>query len=120
MIKQQLQDKDALGIDEVKDFVDLSKAETTKTIKSIKENSAEFADQNDCNVGHIFVTIGFMLSHSCSKYLLTEVEAPFARTTMGFWYYPTTTGEVLNYPQLIADLTSHPSLSAVLIQENDN
>ena len=43
-VKEQLQDKDALGIYEVNVFVDLSKAETIKTIKSIKENSAEFAD----------------------------------------------------------------------------
>ena len=38
---------------------------------------------------------------------------------MAHHYWPTTTGEMLNYPQLVADLTSHPSLSAVLIHEFD-
>ena len=116
-----MQDKDALGIDEVKEFVDLSKAETTKTIKSIKEDSAKFSDQNNSNVIHVFVTIGFLI---VSKFtggisLLTEVEAPLADTTMAHFYSPTTTGEMLNYSQLVADLTSHPSLLALLINEHD-
>ena len=39
VIKQQLQDKEGFGIDEVKVFIDLSKAETIKTIEEIKKAS---------------------------------------------------------------------------------
>ena len=52
--------------------------------------------------------------------LLEEREAPLSDTTVAHHYCPTTTGEVLNYPQLVANLTSHPSLSAILIQEHDD
>ena len=60
-IKRQLQEKDALGIDEVEVFSDLSKAETIKKIQSIKESSIAIATEKNCNVGHVFVTVGFRL-----------------------------------------------------------
>ena len=128
-VKQKLQDKDALGIEKVEVLIDQSKVETIETIKRIKEESVRFAEKNDCNIGHVFVSVGFRLINEGPKdpfgdeyglnhkHLLTELEAPLSETTMAHHYNITTKGELLNLPQLVADLTSHPFLSAVLIHE---
>ena len=58
-VKQQLEDKDALGIVEVETFIDLSKEDTIKTFRRIKEDAAKFTQENDCRLGLIFSTIGF-------------------------------------------------------------
>ena len=121
----QLQDKDALGIVGVKVFPDLSMAETIKKVQRIKVCSVKHAEEKKCKIAHIFVTIGFRLDdkdedgHDCHKYLLTKMEAPLPNTKMAHHYNVTKTGELINMPLLVADLASHLSLSAVLIQEYD-
>ena len=71
------------------------------------------------------MTIGYRLDDidiygkDHAKSLLTELEAPLSDTTIAQHYNVTRAGELLNMPQLVADLASHPSLSAVLIPEWD-
>ena len=99
--------------------MDLSKAETIEAVMRIKEESIREAEEKRCKIAHIFVLIGFRLDGEYHKSVLTEREAPLSETTMAHHYSVTTTGELINMPQLVADLTSHPSQSAVLIQEYD-
>ena len=61
IIKQQLEDKDALGIVEVEVFIDLSKEETLETFRRIKEDSVKFTEENNCKLGLFFVGIGFQI-----------------------------------------------------------
>ena len=60
-VKQELEDKDALGIVEIEVFIDLSKEETIETFRRIKEDAAKFTLENNCKLGLIFSTIGFSL-----------------------------------------------------------
>ena len=39
---------------------------------------------------------------------------------MALYYSITTEGKLINYSQLVADITSHPSIAAVLIHEFDD
>ena len=78
-VKQQLEDKDALGIVELKVFIDLSKEETLETFFRIKEDSIKFTEENNCKLGLFFVNIGFMIE---SYFLKKELDAPFSDTTM--------------------------------------
>ena len=64
------------------------------------------------------MTIGYRLD-SYHRKLLTQLGAPLSDKTMAHHYCLTTIGEVLNMPQLVANLTSHPLLSAILIHERD-
>ena len=52
--------------------------------------------------------------------LLIELDAPLSDTTMAHYYAITTEGKFLNYSQLVADITSHPSIAAVLIHEEND
>ena len=107
-------------------FIDLSKAETIKEVQSIKAASVKQAEEKKCKIAHIFVTIGFRVDdkddygNDRHKSLLTELEAPLSNTTMAQHYNVTRTGELVNMPQIVADLANHLALSAVLIQEWDD
>ena len=81
-LKERLQDKEALAIDEVEVYNDLSKAETIQTIQRIKESSIEIAKARECNVGHVFVTVGFHISDSAdrNRALITELDGPLSDT----------------------------------------
>ena len=57
-VKQQLEDKDALGIVEVEVFTDLSKEETIETFRRIKEESVKYTEENNCTLGLVFCSIG--------------------------------------------------------------
>ena len=39
---------------------------------------------------------------------------------MAHHYHITTEGKFINYPQLVADITSHPRIAAVLVNEDDD
>ena len=118
-VKQQLEDKDALGIVEVEVFTDLSKEETIETFRRIKEESVKFTEENNCTLGLVFSTIGFGLGVEERKDQLLFRDAPLSDTTMAHFYAITTAGKFINYSQLVADITSHPSIAAVLIHEYD-
>ena len=66
-IKQQLEDKEALDIDDIKVLIDLSKAETIKEVQHIKASSVKHAEEQKCKIAHIFVTIGYRLFDIDSK-----------------------------------------------------
>ena len=69
------------------------------------------------------MSIGFRIERSMygsSLKLLNELELPLSNKTIAHHYNITTTGELLEFPQLVADLASHPSLFAVLINEKDS
>ena len=118
-VKQQLEDKDALGIVEVEVFTDLSKNETLEIFSGIKEDSVKFTEENNCRLGLFFVSIGFQCDVDQNSELLSSLDAPLSDTTMAHHYAITTEGKMINYPQLVADITSHPSIAAVLIHELD-
>ena len=94
-------------------------------MQHIKAVSVKQAEEKKCNIAHIFATIGFRLDDKYydgserHKSLLTELGAPLSNTTMAQHYNVTRTGELVNMPQIVADLASHLALSAVLIQEYD-
>ena len=89
-------------------------------MQRIKEDSVKYVRENKCKIAHIFVSIGFRLDgDGFHKSLLTELNAPLSNTTMAHHYNVTRTGELVNMPQLVADLPSQYSLSAVFIQEYD-
>ena len=106
-------------------FTDLSKAETIKEVQLIKAGSVKQTEEKSCKIAHIFVTIGIRLDDKSyegrdrHKSLLTELAAPLSNTTMAHHYNVTRTGELVNMPQIVADLASPLALSAVLIQEWD-
>ena len=91
-------------------------------MQCIKAASVKHAEEKKCKIAHIFATIGFRLDDKIwkgdnhVKSLLTELEAPLSNTTMAHHYNVTRTGELVNMPQIVADLASHLALSAVLIQ----
>ena len=95
-------------------------------MQHIKAVSVKQAEEKKCKIAHIFATIGFRLDDKHAfgidhaKSLLTELGAPLSDTTIEHHYNVTRTGELVNMPQIVADLASHLSLSAVLIQESDN
>ena len=100
----------------------MSKAETIKKVQHIKAASVKQAEKKKCKIAHIFATIGLRLDDkhfngsNRQKSLLIELEAPLSNTTMAHHYNVTRTGELVNMPQIVADLASHLALSAVLIQ----
>ena len=100
-------------------YTDLGKEETNKTFRRIKEESARYVEENNCVLGLVFSTIGFYIEDKHSKDLLTSLEAPLSDPTMAHYYHITTEGKFINYPQLVADITSHPKIAAVLINEYD-
>ena len=100
-------------------FTDLSKEETIETFRRIKEESVKFTEENNCTLGLVFSTIGFGLDVEDRKDLLLLRDAPLSDTTMAHFYAITTAGKFINYSQLVADITSHPSIAAVLIHEFD-
>ena len=63
------------------------------------------------------VDIGFQLAKKREDCVLSELDAPLSDTTMAHYYSITTEGKVVNYSQLVADITSHPSIAAVLFHE---
>lgn len=67
-----------------------------------------------------FVDIGFRIwPNTMSFKLLEELDAPLSDTTMFHYYAISTEGKFINYAQLVADITSHPSIAAFLIHERD-
>ena len=61
-VKQQLEDKEALGIVDVEVFTDLSKAETIETFRRIKKESIKYTEENLCTLGLVFCSIGFQIN----------------------------------------------------------
>ena len=61
-VKQQLEDKEALGIVDVEVFTDLSKAETIETFRRIKKDSIKYTEENFCTLGLVFCSIGFQIN----------------------------------------------------------
>ena len=51
--------------------------------------------------------------------LLKSLGAPLDDKTIAHYYSITTDGKFINYSQLVADITSHPKIAAVLINEHD-
>ena len=100
-------------------FTDLSKEETNETFRRIKEESATYVEDNNCRLGLVFSTIGFFINIDCNEDLLDSLEAPLSDPTMAHYYHITTEGKFINYPQLVVDITSHPKIAAVLINEYD-
>ena len=73
--------KDALGIIEVEIFTDLSKSDTIKAFQRIKEDSAKFTSEHNCDLGLVFSVIGFVLHNLWDRHntdLLKELGAPLS------------------------------------------
>ena len=87
------------------------------TFRRIKEESARYVEENNCGLGLVFSTIGFTIDNIDRQDLLTSLEAPLSDLTMAHHYSITTEGKFINYSQLVADITSHPKIAAVLINE---
>ena len=100
-------------------FTDLSKEETIETFRRIKEDSIKYTEVNNCKLGLLCYDIGFQFNKMEHNDLLSELDAPLSDTTMAHYYSITTEGKLINYSQLVADITSHPSIAAVLIHEID-
>ena len=89
-VRQQLQDKKGLAIDEVEIITDKSKAEIMSKVLSIKDNAEKLVKDSNCKLGLVFCTIGFMIWETDHKDLLTKIEAPLQDKTLAHHYVLTT------------------------------
>ena len=75
-VRQQLQDKDSLAIDEVEIITDKSKADIIIKFLDIKDKTEKLVKVGNCKLGLFFISIGFMIWETDHKDLLTEIDAP--------------------------------------------